>query len=382
MTIIVGGGGAGLYYARLLKEKHPEKKVIVLEEHVNTGKPVQCTGILTSDIYKLLPAQDIEKFTLNKITKTEVFSPNNSTTTKISQDNIICNVSFIEYLEQKAKDAGVQIINGARYLENQGPLIKYRDIETKEIKELKDHQLVGADGPSSEIAKHNNLYDKKRQFLTGVQARVKIKDLNEFDKEKIKFYPYIGEYAWFTPESDEIARIGVAARKNAKQIFDSFIKKFPGEILEMQGGPIPLHKPRTKVIRKQNQFSVALLGDAALQIKNTTGGGIIPGMTAAVALSQGFDKYNRRLGKLNRELYLHYLLNKMFRHYTDKDWDRLINKTKNPEIQKILENTNRDNALKLLLKLSSKPSLLAEGARAIPKLFEREERAAKNIEEE
>jgi len=211
------------------------------------------------------------------------------------------------------------------------------------------------------------LYNK-RSFLTGIQARVKIKDLNS---RKIIFYPYIGEYAWLAPEGEEYARIGIAAKSNAKLLFDNFIKKFPGKIEEIQGGPIPLHRPGIKVqqIVKKNRvseqgFVVSLLGDAALQIKNTTGGGIIPGLNAAKALSKGFNTYNTELKPLNRELLVHYYMNKALNNYSDKDWDRLINKVNNPKIKMILLKTNRDEAKKMLFKLLTKPNMLIEGLRA------------------
>ena len=356
-----------MHFSRLYKEKKPQKEVILIEEHTDIGKPVQCTGILTKEIEKLIPKKDIKKVTLNEINKTEVFSPNNSVITPISKDYIICNVSFIKYLHKQAEKKGVSILQGHRYLGNTGSKIKVKNIATNKIIEFEDNFLVGADGPSSNVAKNNNLYNQKnRKFLTGVQARVKMKD---FDKEKIDFYPYIGEYAWFTPESDEIARIGVAAPRNAKKIFDDFIKKYPGKILEMQGGPIPLHKPFLKIHRKEKKFSVALIGDSALQIKNTTGGGIIPGLKASVALSEGYNNYSKRLKTLNRELYAHYILNRALRNYREKDWDRLIHKTTSPAVQKILTGTNRDNALKLAIRLAMQPKMIAEGTKATLKML-------------
>ena len=58
MTIIIGGGSAGLFYACLAKEKKPEDNIIVIEEHTEIGQPVQCTGILTDDITQHIPKAD------------------------------------------------------------------------------------------------------------------------------------------------------------------------------------------------------------------------------------------------------------------------------------------------------------------------------------
>ena len=48
-------------------------------------------------------------------------------------------------------------------------------------------------------------------------------------------------------------------------------------IIEYQAGLIPVYNPRQKA-QKEN---ILLIGDAAAQVKATTGGGIIQGLTAA-----------------------------------------------------------------------------------------------------
>ena len=56
MIIIVGAGPVGCYAASLLAEKN---KVIVLEEHAKPGLPIQCTGIVTNNIYSFIPKKNI-----------------------------------------------------------------------------------------------------------------------------------------------------------------------------------------------------------------------------------------------------------------------------------------------------------------------------------
>lgn len=366
MVVIIGGGGAGLYYACLTKEKNHETRVIVVEEHLDIGKPVQCTGILTTDIKKFVPLKELGGFTENIITKTKVYSPNKSIEIKISPDTIINNVGLIKYLHERALKSGVEIMEGYRYTGNEGIKIFLRNIKTKQEITLEDNYLVGADGPSSLVAKNNGLYGK-RAFLTGVQARVEVE--KKFDRATIEFYPHLGEYAWFTPESEKIARIGVAAKRNAKKIFDEFIKKYPGKVLDWQGGPIPFHKPGYKVYRKTGLFRVALIGDAAMQVKNTTGGGIIPGMKAAEALAKGFDEYEKNVKPLHKELYIHYLLNKALSKYSDKDWDLLVKRVNSKNVKEILANNNRDNAKKMVLRLARSKGMVLEGIKAARKII-------------
>jgi flavin-dependent dehydrogenase len=370
--IIIGAGSAGLFLSEKQKTKNEKESkkenIYVIEEHKTLGLPVQCTGILTDEINKLISPRIVDKFTINKITTAKIYSPNNSVELKVKDNIIIDNVKFIEYLAEIAEKKGVKILTNHKYISNAGSEIKIRNLETRKIKTFNDSSLVGADGPQSKVAVNNKL-NKERHHLLGIQARVKIKDL---DKDKIDFYPHIGEYAWSTPESDEISRVGIAIPLENQDIksklFEDFLKKYPGKKLEIQAGLIPLHSPGSKIYHSQKDFSVALVGDAAGQIKNTTGGGIIPGLKAAEELSKGINNYDENLKKINRELYLHYTINRLLKNYTDKDWDRLVLKVNNEKIKSSLENINRDNITRLLFSLAIRPSMISEGLIALSKL--------------
>lgn len=366
--IIIGGGSAGLF----LSEKYAEKndatdKVILIEEHTKPGLPVQCTGIITDEINKLISQKITDKFTLNKIKNVKIYSPNNCAELKIKENIIIDNKKFIELLAEQAEKKDVKILTSHRYISNSGSSIKIKDINTGKIKSYIDKALIGTDGPQSKVASCNRLNGKKEHLL-GIQARIKIKDL---DKNMIDFYPYIGEYAWSVPENDEISRIGIAIplkNQAPRKMFEDFLKKYPGKRIETQGGLIPIHKPGAKICRLQKNFSVALAGDSAGQIKNTTGGGIIPGLKAAEELSKGIETYPSNIRKLDRELYIHYIINRALRHYTGKDWDRLVSKVKDDKVKSALEKTNRDNAAKLILSLAKRPSMVSEGIIALTKI--------------
>ncbi|MGV8163155.1 MAG: hypothetical protein ACP5N2_07530 [Candidatus Nanoarchaeia archaeon] len=371
--IIIGGGSTGLYLAiKRAEENNKEKrkeKITVVEEHQKLGLPVQCTGILTDDIYNLLDKKEVEKITLNKINKTKIFSKHNSVQIELKDNLIIDNVKFIELLEDKAKKLNVKILTNHKYISNKENIIKIKNIEKNKIITLKDNFLVGADGPLSKVASSNNLC-LKRKYLIGVQARVKT---IKHKKNTIDFYPSIGTYAWCVPEGKNIYRIGLAVtlekQTGKNELFQDFLKKYPGEQLEIQAGLIPLFAPRQKIISTKNDFSVALIGDAALQIKNTTGGGILPGMKAAYALSKGTKHYKRHIKKLNRELYMHYLLHKILSKYKDEDLFRLIKKMNNKNIKKQLREHNRDNSVKLILSFLKNPKMLSEGLRALHRIF-------------
>ncbi len=63
--LIVGAGPVGCYTAQLLKERG--YKPIVLEEHPNVGKPVQCAGIVSSKLISTITPYISEEAILRKV---------------------------------------------------------------------------------------------------------------------------------------------------------------------------------------------------------------------------------------------------------------------------------------------------------------------------
>jgi flavin-dependent dehydrogenase len=166
----------------------------------------------------------------------------------------------------------------------------------------------------------------------------------------VEFWLGHGEFAWLVPESDNIARVGVASYTNAKQHFDNLRKKyFPGsKIIEWQSGAIPIFDPK-QIIQKDN---VRLVGDAATQVKATTYGGILFGMLAARELANDINKYAENFKKnLGKELSLALRIRKMMDKFNPSDYDNLISLCEKDKVKKILEKHDRDYPSKMLFKL-------------------------------
>lgn len=355
MISIIGAGPAGSYAAYLLSKNNLD--VSVFEEHKSIGLPVQCTGITTSllkDIIKL------EKGVIvNEIEKARIFSPDKKfIEVKLKEKNIIIDRhKFDDQIAEMAKKQGAKFFLNHKFIENRGNIAIVKDRENDKIKEIKFDHLIGADGPLSQVAKCNNMFGK-REFWQGIQARVKIKNDN-----LVEFYPYFGTYAWLVPENKEVARVGLAAKKYANVLFKNFLFKFKKikkeDIVEYQAGLIPEYNPGLKT----QKGSIYIVGDAACQVKATTGGGIIQGLTASKSLADSiinkrdYDKEWRKL--LGRELWLHLKARNIMDKFKEKDWNKLISIFSSDEAKKILEVGERDNisniAFRLLLK---KPSLL------------------------
>jgi flavin-dependent dehydrogenase len=360
MIVIIGGGPAGLFCGITLKTMQPQADVHVYEEHEQIGEPVQCTGILTSEIDTLIkiPKQAIA----TTISSARIHAPNGKyADIRFARPDIILKRNlFDKHLADLAEHKGVRIYTGHRFFDIKKRTLFFSGLHrNKKITLRQGDTVIGADGPHSAVAKKTGLY-VKRDPAFAIQAVMQTKHDN-----RIHFYPHIGEYAWLCPEGRTTARIGIDARKDSKQVFDTFIAQFKGTILSRQAGYIPTFRRGIPKQKTLDGISYFLIGDAACQTKNTTGGGIIAGMKAgkllAGLIAEGKERqYEKKVWKeVEQSLYLHYLVNKAFQKFSDEDWNRLIAAFSKKKLSEILAQTDRDNLSTMLPKIiMNDPTLL------------------------
>ncbi|MBR9692027.1 NAD(P)/FAD-dependent oxidoreductase [Candidatus Woesearchaeota archaeon] len=352
MMIIIGAGPIGCFLGGILASNGED--VSIYEEHSCIGKPVQCTGIVTKEIEKIIKLD--KRFIVNRVEKVRVYSKNKKIEVPI--DDIVLNrEKFDKYLANKAKKNGAKIYLNHKFIGIRENKAVFADKKNK-IKAVEADYIVGADGPLSDVAKSNNMHGKKK-FYFGMQARIKGKfDASCYDVYFGSICP--GFFAWILPESKKIARIGVAAKGNTKEIFKKFlsIKGIKdNDIIDSQAGLIPIYKK--SVVQKGNVF---LVGDAAGQVKATTGGGLVYGLKAAKKLANcilyGLD-YSKELKRLNRKLWMHLKIRQMLDKFSDKDYNKLLKKMQNKKIKELFKKYSRDDVKKLVFKaVLSKPSFL------------------------
>lgn len=353
MISIIGAGPVGSYAAYLLAKSG--KKVNVYEEHDTIGLPVQCSGGVTSRIKELIPIK--KEFLVNKLNRVRLFSPNRDfVDINLKDSNFIVNrTKFDRYLAEKAKEAGAKYFLNHKFLDYNGKVLKFN----KGLK--KTDILIGADGPNSSVARATGLY-ANRKLLVCLQARIS----GNFDRETICGYLHTDYNSTVIPENNKVARIALIARSNVNQQFKNFLKKFKGKVREYNSGLVPLYDPKLKIQRK----NVYLVGDAAVQVKASTFGGIVIGMLAAKELANAIIKgkdYEKLLYKkgLKKELNKHLSVRKRINRCNNSDFNYLLNLTKKSKIKKLLEKYDRDN----LKKYASKLKLLLMEPRLFKFLF-------------
>lgn len=387
MISIIGAGPAGNYAAYLLAKKGYE--VRVFEEHPEIGKPVACTGIVTNAFREIIKE---DSFIINKINTIRIFSPNNNFVEfHLKKPNLIIDrARFDNYLAEIAKKNGVEFFlnqrlknfemseiakkaisehdqkntiqpKGRSFFDKKDDkyILKILNIKNKKTKNFETDYLIGADGPSSDVAKLAGLY-VDRKFFFGVQATARIKNENIVETYLLK-----NGFAWMVPENREIVRIGLCStEKNYNLIFKDFLKKRIGKnydkkILAYQAGLIPIFNKNIKT-SKDNIF---LIGDASAFTKAASAGGIIQSLISADCLMQAITKNisyeNIWKKRLYKDLYYSLQIRKILDKFEDRDYNFLTKLFNQEKLKRILEEFDRDFPSKFVLKLLLKePRLL------------------------
>jgi len=357
MITIIGAGPAGSYLAYLLAKKG--KKVTLIEEHKKIGIPVQCTGIVTESIKKFIGIPN--KIIANKLNKVIVVNNYNKVEANINEI-VLWRDKFDQYLADLAEKEGVRILTNHKFIGlNGNHAVKIKDKNNNQIKEIITDYVIGADGLSSDVAKEAGL-NTNEDFYTGMQAKVKLKAKNEFETYFGNNFPNF--FGWVVPESEDTARIGLATTQNTKEYFYKFLEQRTKskDIICWESGIIPIYNPN-KIIQKGN---ICLIGDAATQVKATTGGGIIPSLKAANTLSNCIinkKDYNKSFKlESGKELLLHLKIRNILNKFSDKDYNYLLNLMRQNRIKKTLKKYDRDSPIQLMLSLLLKePRLLSFG---------------------
>ncbi|MCK4669680.1 MAG: NAD(P)/FAD-dependent oxidoreductase [Nanoarchaeota archaeon] len=351
---IIGGGPIGCYVGKLLAKAG--YNVNIFEEHSTIGRPVQCTGIISKNLKDIVP---VDSFVINKVKGATFYSKHKKFElhTNKMQAYIVDRCKMDKWFAQQAKKAGAKILfnhNFQSFSRQKNGKLK---LKFENNKNFVCDILIGADGPVSRVAKSAKLFGK-RDFLVGIQARVK----GKFNPDHVEVY--LGSicpdfFAWVVPESSTRARIGLATKANTNKKFKKFLSMFPNlDILEYQGGLIPMYKE--KKVQKKNVY---LVGDAAMQVKATTGGGVVTGLLAAKALADSIVRkksYESKLKKLNRELKITRMIRKILNKSSDKKYNALLELANKPKIKKaLLKHGDMDFPTKFVFKILFKePRLL------------------------
>ncbi|NIO21539.1 MAG: NAD(P)-binding protein [Candidatus Aenigmarchaeota archaeon] len=263
-VVVVGAGPVGLYTTKLCEDLG--YKVVVLEEHGKIGEPLQCSGLISSNIEKFF--SDIKEWNVidNEVDSAIVHSPKNEFVLKKK------NAAYV--IDRSKFDKRLGGIVKSKILLNckVGSIVVRKDcVEVNTTKGRVRGRLVGGcDGTNSVVAK--GLCVKPKEKIKGLIGVVNEKSYSKnvdlyFDKSRLK-----DGFFWKIPRGRKL-EYGVLGRDVNFNDLEKFfgIKKY-----EKFAGLIPIGS-----VKKSYFDRILLIGDAAGQVKPWSGGGVVYGLTSA-----------------------------------------------------------------------------------------------------
>ena len=377
---IVGAGPAGGQTARLLAEA--DLNVTLYEEHRVVGDPCQCAGLISPRVFEELGFQHPP---LNTLHGAQIYGPSGHYFrfhTYKPRGLAIDRPEFDRAIVERAADSGVEVSTGCRVHGSRwrGDHVAFRVRTTEGSCESKARVLVGADGPSSHVARDFGIKN------TGETLMAMGNELTGWAHAEDTVYVFVGRsvaplfFAWIIPTGNGGARIGLAQARGHGAIrhrYQKFLNIDPVadlisgcELSRPMGGTIPLgYNPQAY------GDGVILVGDAAGVAKPTSGGGIYTGLVSARLAAQtiievlergepqakALARYQHRLNStLGRELKRGKRLRSAFVRLSDEMFDELVGLLADPEvIQLIEEHGDIDYASRVATAvLKKKPQLL------------------------
>jgi geranylgeranyl reductase family protein len=283
-AVVAGAGPAGSAVARDIASHG--FSVLLLEEHSVIGQPLHCSGLVTPRTLAL--AKVGKQVVQNEIRGAIIQSPlgkqlpiGGNRVHALAIDRVLLD----QAMASQAQEMGAELLLGARFLrlERDDGLVKACVERRGRCTRVLTKLLIGADGAQSNVAKQLGVHTLDRTVL-GLAAEVRAK-AEARDRVTVLVDKDVapGWFAWVIPLDDGRLRIGTGTANGLKPI-DSFRRLcarlpqyFRGDaVLGLAGGRIPLWSP-TRLYSE----NVLLVGDAARQVKPTTGGGVFMGLVGA-----------------------------------------------------------------------------------------------------
>ena len=369
-VVIVGGGPAGSAAASLLARNHD---VTVLEEHPESGVPLECTGLVSPEVIEM---SGVKPTVLNTFSNADIHFPDGGVFNIRCKDTaavFIDRSDFDVKMAEKAMDAG------AEYVYSERCIAYYVKNGSSRLLTSTGHSYdalltVGADGHTSRIRK--SVCDFKPDMLVrGMQADIKYEAESQ---DTIQIYTGSdiapGFFAWAIP-CGEITRVGMCNEWSMgvpSQYFDVLLGKLglrDCEIVDRHVGKIPMG-----ILKKTYFDNTMLIGDAACQIKSVSGGGLYPILKCAPHLAKAAEEafaarnfsstilahYQMNWqADIGKELSRGFKLRRMYNNLKDDELSRVRKVVEKPFIHDIIDNASIDRPSEIYRKAMRHPFTFA-----------------------
>jgi digeranylgeranylglycerophospholipid reductase len=289
-AIVIGAGPAGSYLAYELASSG--QNVAVFEEKSAPGLNTCCTGIISTGCFQSLDlgADGI----LTRVNSAKFFSPSGRylrLQTENVQAYVVNRLLLDEEIASKAQSRGAQYFFSSPVIDiiPGKHNIQAETLYSGAKATFNARVVVLANGFKPKLPAQLGL-GKIKNFLVGAQTEIEAKNIDELE---VYFSQEIapGAFAWLVPTSPNKAYAGLLATSQAKLHLQKFLDNlFHQSRVTSRAARIEQKAVPLGTLGRSYGDRILVIGDAAGQVKPTTGGGIYFGHIGAKIAAKVLDE--------------------------------------------------------------------------------------------
>jgi digeranylgeranylglycerophospholipid reductase len=280
-VVVVGGGPAGSCCARELALRGFH--TLLLEEHETVASKVLCTGIIGINAFEEfpLPWQSVVG-TLGRMKAVSRYGTELPYTPSQPIAYIVDKGAFNSALAGQASDAGALLHMSTRVhnlvIDADGVHLQAL-VRGEQPLRVHAQLVVLACGVHYHLTKALGL-GLPCEFLQGAQAEIP-QTLTEWTEVHLNKTLSREAFAWLVPLQSGSTRVGLMCARNAREALQRFLDAAAPQWRDWEDMQIATKPIAQTPLRQSYAERVLVIGEAAGQVKATTGGGIYYGLLAA-----------------------------------------------------------------------------------------------------
>jgi digeranylgeranylglycerophospholipid reductase len=370
-ALVVGGGPSGLYAASRLAEGG--LRVLVLERKPEIGADIICTGIVGREIFNEfgIPSDSV----LRELRTVRLVSA--AGTTFLYEHpaefaSVVDRRRFDQSLAARALAAGADIAISARVYDVVSEPGRVRLLVKRHEDEPEEYSApiaLLATGVDHRLNERLGL-GIPRDYVVGAQAELEA----ESDAPATIFIGKSlspGGFGWSVPSASGFARVGLLTSGEPRTCLENLIRRFfPDKAAGFECSRIRVKPIVQGLVSRTYGDNLLAIGEAAGQVKTTTGGGIYYGLVgariAADVVLRNFPARSFAKGRLaeyertwkralQKEILIGHYARKICARFTDRQIERLFDLARTDGIVPLVQSTGRfDWQSKLIVDLAGR----------------------------
>jgi digeranylgeranylglycerophospholipid reductase len=365
-VIVVGAGPIGCYTAYLLAKEGLNVKIF--EKNASIGKDINCTGIVSTECLRYfdLPRNVV----IRPIESIKAFSPSGNYIryqSPVPLAYVINRSLFDTEINTMAvkKGASTHLNTQVENILTDSESFKVKVKTDGEEQEFRSR--VGIIATGFELNSFKKTIKRPKNFFYGIQTDAKMEkvtDVEVYFGEKIA----PGSFGWVVPTHEKSAKIGLLTKEDPVNFLKNFLQnslimsRLTGYDSQIKCSLIPFGS-----IPKSYAERFIVVGEAAGQVKTTTGGGIFFGLLcseiAVKTIMKAFKSgdYSEKVfkeyeiawkSKLGNELKSGIMIRNLFSKLKDNQIDYLVDLAKRDGILPSIKKSNFDWHKDIIISIS------------------------------